>query len=136
MAEALSNTAKAMGKMNKAINVPTITKMMTEFERENAKAEMMQEMMGDAIDDALADDNNEDEEDKIVSQVLDEIGISFGEALPEAANMTIQSNTNNTIVTSPNKIAQPAMAGSNGGSANDDDPALSELEARLNNLKK
>jgi charged multivesicular body protein 2A len=71
-------------KMNKAVDVPAINKMMADFERENAKTEMMQEIMGDAIDDALGDADNEEEEDRIVSQVLDEIGISFGEQIPDA----------------------------------------------------
>lgn len=126
MAEAMQNTGKAMAKMNKAINVPTITKMMAEFERENAKSEMMQEMMGDAIDDALENDGNEEEEDKIVNQVLDEIGVSFVEELPEAHGLANPASSNTE---SPVKIAQAA-----GGGA--DDPALSELEARLNNLKR
>ena len=130
MAEAMQNTARAMAKMNKAINVPSITKMMVEFERENAKSDMMQEMMGDAIDDALADDGNEDEEDKIVNQVLDEIGISFGEELPETYGLSNPAVSSSANTTGPSKIAQPL------GSGGTDDPALSELEARLNNLKR
>ena len=43
MAEAMQSTAVAMQKMNKAVNVSTITKMLAEFERENQKTEMMQE---------------------------------------------------------------------------------------------
>jgi len=126
MAEAMRNTAKAMGKMNKAVNVPTITKMMAEFERENAKTEMMQEVMGDAIDDALADEATEEEQDAVVNQVLDEIGISFGEELPEAAGLNVPANGE---AVGPAKVATPAGGGG-------DDPALSDLEARLNNLKR
>lgn len=117
------NTAKAMKSMNKAVNVKTITKMMAEFERENAKTEMMQEVMGDAIDDALGDEEGEEEEEKIVNQVLDEIGISFGEELPEAAGLSTPS----AATEGPTKVAEPA-----GG----DDSALNDLEARLNNLKR
>ena len=82
----------------------------------------MQEIMGDTLDDALADENNEEEEDRIVSQVLDEIGISFGEELPEAAlgSPAVKESA------SPGKVAV----------AETGDPALSELEARLNNLKR
>ena len=60
--------------MNKAVDVPALTKMMAEFEKENAKTEIMQEIMGDTLDDALADENTEEEEEQIVNQVLDEIG--------------------------------------------------------------
>lgn len=130
MAEAMKNTAVAMKKMNQAINVPTIAKMMAEFEKENARTEMMQEVMGDAIDDVLADDEAEEEEDRIVGQVLDEIGITFGEELPETAGM-LKPASGNAVgdMTSPGKIAEPVGVG--GG-----DPALDELEARLNNLKR
>jgi charged multivesicular body protein 2A len=122
MAEAMKSTAKAMHKMNKAVDVPAINKMMADFERENAKTELMQEIMGDAIDDALDDGNNEEEEEAIVNQVLDEIGISFGQELPEAASMGAPGR----VEASPGKVAL----------AEADDPALSELEARLNNLKR
>jgi charged multivesicular body protein 2A len=99
--------------------------MMAEFEKENAKTEMMQEVMGDAIDDALADDTMESEEQEaqIVNQVLDEIGISFENELPEASRQQLAAES-----------AGPAKVAVAGGGV--DDPALSELEARLNNLKR
>mmetsp|Transcript_21406 Transcript_21406/g.29787 ORF Transcript_21406/g.29787 Transcript_21406/m.29787 type:complete len:224 (-) Transcript_21406:134-805(-) len=125
MAEAMSNTAKAMYKMNKAVDVPGISKMMADFERENAKTELMQELMGDAIDDALADENNEEEEDQIVSQVLDEIGITLGEEIPDAPVLGAPNAQQESA--GPQKVAEPAGT---------EDPALSELEARLNNLKR
>jgi len=125
MADAMSSTAKAMMKMNKAIDVPAINKMMVEFERENMKSEMMQEMMGDAIDDVMDQEGNADEEDKIVSQVLDEIGVSFGEEVPDAPSLgTGLKQSSNT-----EKERIPEAAG--GGN----DTALNDLEARLNNLK-
>lgn len=98
---------------------------MAEFEKENAKTEMMQEVMGDAIDDALADDTmaTEEQEAQIVNQVLDEIGISFENELPEASRQNLAAES-----AGPTKIA---VAG--GGV---EDPALSDLEARLNNLKR
>jgi len=125
MAEAMTSTAKAMHKMNKAIDVPAINKMMQEFEKENAKTEIMQEIMGDTIDDALGGEENEEEEEAIVNQVLDEIGISFGEELPSSAPTTSVGVAD----AGPQKVAMPMGGG-------DTDPALSELEARLNNLKR
>jgi charged multivesicular body protein 2A len=122
MAEAMQSTAKAMGKMNKVIDIPTITKMMADFERENQRTEMMQEVMGDAIDDALEGDTNEEDEERIVSQVLDEIGISFGSELPSA----VTAQPLQESAAGSDKVATLA-----GG-----DAALNELEARLNNLKR
>merc|ERR1719457_217233 len=84
MGEAMKNTTKAMMKMNQAVNAPAISKMMAEFEKENMKSEMMQEVMGEMMDDAMEQDGDVEESDKIVSQVLDEIGITFGTEIPDA----------------------------------------------------
>ena len=81
--------------------------------------------MGDAIDDALADEDAEEEEERIVGQVLDEIGINFGEELPQAAS-GMANPAAETV--GPQKVAEPVGASG--------DAALSDLEARLNNLKR
>lgn len=130
MSDAMSATATAMMKMNKAVNVESINKMMADFEKENMKAEMMQEMMGDAMDDAMEGDGNEEEEALIVNQVLDEIGVSFEGEIPDAPAVGIAGL--GTTTTSPEKEKKPAMVGGGG----EVDPAVSELEARLNNLKR
>jgi len=125
MAEAMKSTAQAMMKMNKAVDVPAINKMMKEFEKENMKSEMMQEMMGDAIDDALYQEGNEEEEDRIVGQVLDEIGITFDGEIPDAP---IGKATGESVSVSKNhdRVPEAALV----------DPAVNDLEARLNNLKR
>ena len=82
--------------------------------------------MGDAIDDALADEEAEEEEERIVGQVLDEIGINFGEELPQASMGMADPAAEPAT---PAKVAEPAGGGG-------DDSALSDLEARLNNLKR
>jgi charged multivesicular body protein 2A len=86
------------------------------------------EIMGDAIDDALEDENTEEEEERIVGQVLDEIGISMGDEIPDAAGLGSLQTAN---VAPPAKVPTAATAVGGG-----DDPALSDLEARLNNLKR
>lgn len=145
MAEAMSSTAIAMRKMNKAVDVPAINKMMAEFERENMKSEMMQEMMGDAIDDVM--ENDEEEEDKIVGQVLDEIGIDMSEGIPNAPEMGLSAGASSRPVkANSGKVALGEGVGAeNGGNDGNDsgdvgggagDTALLDLEARLNNLKR
>ena len=132
MAEAMGSTAQAMHKMNKVVNVASITKMMAEFEKENARTEMTQEIMGDAIDDVMADENTEEEEERIVGQVLDEIGISMGEEIPDAVGL---GSLSAPVSSTPDKV--PAAAGAvGGGGGAGSDSALSDLEARLNNLKR
>ena len=148
MAEAMANTARAMHKMNKAVDVPAITKMMAEFEKENMKSEMMQEIMGDAIDDVMEGEENEEEEEKIVNQVLDEIGIDMQGEVPNAPSLGLASDNEMPVVAEGGKVAI-GMGGGGGGNNDDDntnnnndgggnggDDRLSDLEARLNNLKR
>ena len=143
MAEAMANTAKAMHKMNKAVNVPAINKMMVEFEKENMKSEMMQEIMGDAIDDAMEGEENEEEEAKIVNQVLDEIGIAMQEEMANAPALGLASEM--PVAAEGGKMA--IGLGDGGGGTDDNgggdaadssgnDATLSDLEARLNKLKR
>merc|ERR1719225_1617265 len=55
MATAMKGVTKAMGRMNKQMNLPQIQKIMMEFEKQSEQMEMKGEMMDDAIDDALDD---------------------------------------------------------------------------------
>jgi charged multivesicular body protein 2A len=56
---------------------------MNEFEKESQTMDMKEEMMGDAVDDVMDDEaegeGEEEEGDKILKEVLDEIGISTGQ---------------------------------------------------------
>merc|ERR1719469_33826 len=114
MGEAMRNTTTAMVKMNKAVDAPKINKMMAEFERENMKSDMMQEIMGDMLNDAMEQDGDEEDQDKIVSQVLDEIGITFGEEIPDAPMI----GTGTSMVSASTGGKNPVM----------EDPALNDLE--------
>ena len=84
MASAMKGVTKALKTMNKQIQLPELQKIMAEFERENERADITQEAIGDTLDDAFAEDTTAEEEDKIVKQVLDELGVSMGDAVPEA----------------------------------------------------
>ena len=75
------NIIQAMGAMNRGLNLPQIQKIMNEFERESATMDMKEEMMSDAVDDVMDDDLEDEEEegDKILKQVLDEIGVDLSQ---------------------------------------------------------
>ena len=75
MAEAMGETTKVMGNMNKVMNPAGVAKTMQDFEMANAKMGMTEEVMNDALDDILNESGDEEEEDAVVNQVLDEIGI-------------------------------------------------------------
>lgn len=42
-----------MSAMNKQMNLPALTNIMREFEKQNERMEMTSDVMGDAIDDAF-----------------------------------------------------------------------------------
>lgn len=123
MATAMKGVTKAMGRMNKQMNLPQIQKIMMEFEKQSEQMEMKGEMMDDAIDDALDDGETEDEQDKIVSQVLGELGIEMKgmiDGLPETSGGLEQP-------IAQEQTSTPVAA----GGVEDDD-----IEARLRNLKR
>ncbi|KAJ4488265.1 vacuolar sorting protein DID4 [Lentinula aciculospora] len=85
MADAMRGATRAMGAMNRGLNLPAIQRIMTEFERESSMMDMKEEMMSDAVDDVMDDEEDEEEEgDKILKEVLDEIGVSLSQQLTDA----------------------------------------------------
>ncbi|OQS05895.1 charged multivesicular body protein 2a [Thraustotheca clavata] len=130
MTSALQNTTKVMKAMAKTMNLPKLNKIMMEYTQESEKMEMQQEMLGDTIDDVMDADQDEEEEDKIVSQVLDEIGIDMSGALIEAPSAQVAASAAPTTVAA--SLPPPAPVAEGPGA----DTAVSELEARLNNLRR
>jgi charged multivesicular body protein 2A len=68
-----------MASMNRGLNLPAIQRIMNEFERENSMMDMKEDMMSDAVDVMDEDENEEEEGDKILKEVLDEIGVSLSQ---------------------------------------------------------
>merc|ERR1711881_758456 len=97
MATAMKGVTKAMGKMNKQMNLPQIQKIMMEFEKQSEMMEIKGEMMDDVMDDAMDDGETEEETDKIVGQVLGELGIEMGEAMGSIPEMGGELPQNNKI---------------------------------------
>lgn len=78
----------------------------------------MGEMMGDAMDDAMTEEGDEEEQERIVGAVLTELGLNMTDAVPEAPGQEPAA---------PAKAEQAPVAA---------DPAMSDLEARLQNLRR
>lgn len=83
MATAMKGVTKALKKMNKQMDIPSLQKILTEFARENEKSELTQEAISETLDDAFEEDGAAAEEDMIVNQVLDELGIGLN-STPDA----------------------------------------------------
>jgi tRNA(Arg) A34 adenosine deaminase TadA len=74
---------------------------MNDFERESSTMDMKEEMMSDAVDDAMEDeDEGEGEEaegDKILKEVLDEIGMGMNDAVsPRELRPEAETNDSRT----------------------------------------
>ena len=132
MANAMKGVTTALVTMNKRMNIPGLQKVMTEFMRENERADMTQEALGDTLDDAMAEEGSADQEDLIVNQILAELGMGIAESVPEAPK-TMDESSN---VVSDHKVTIASPAGSNSIEPTTNDPQLSDLEIRLNNLRK
>lgn len=127
MADAMKGATKAMGLMNKRMNLPAIQAVMREFEKQNERMEMTSEVMGDAIDDAMGGEDEEEETDELIGQVLDEIGISMNEKFMAASVPTTAQAA--ATPAAPQPVAAEAMEAGGGGIDMD-------LQARLDNLRK
>ena len=95
MAESMGTATKAMGVMNKQMDVNKIAQTMQQFEKESTKMEMTDEIISDSLDDLLGESGDEEEQDAIVNQVLDEIGIEITgklAAAPSAQSSLPQSS--------------------------------------------
>ncbi|XP_055327984.1 charged multivesicular body protein 2a-like [Paramacrobiotus metropolitanus] len=123
MAQAMKGVAKAMGQMNKQMNLPQIQKIMQEFEKQSEIMDMKEEMMNDAMDDAIGADDDEEETDQIVNKVLDELGLQIAD---QVGGLPIAQGSVAPGAAKKLPSAQPA-----GGSDLDAD-----LEARLENLRR
>merc|ERR1712031_38636 len=107
----MKGVTKAMGRMNKSMNMPQIQK-------QSEMMEMKGEMMDDAIDDAMDDGETEEDTDMLVGQILGELGIEMANEL-------------NKIPETGTSVPQTQVPANTEQTLGDDD-----IEARLMNLKR
>ncbi|XP_038608684.1 charged multivesicular body protein 2a [Tachyglossus aculeatus] len=124
MAQAMRGVTKAMGTMNRQLKLPQIQKIMQEFEKQAEIMDMKEEMMNDAIDDAMGDEEDEEESDAVVSQVLDELGLSLTDELSN-----LPSTGGSLSVAGAGKKTEPSSSAALAD-------ADADLEERLKNLRR
>jgi charged multivesicular body protein 2A len=127
MASAMKGVTRAMGQMNRQINLPGLQQIMMEFEKQSQIMEMKDEVIQDTMEDMWDDEGEEEETDDIVNQVLDEIGIHLETEL----STTGPGKVTNTVSTSSTKVNNSKTA----VSAGVDDSEDRILQDRLNNLR-
>jgi len=127
MAQCMKGVTKVMGQMNRKMNLPQISKIMMEFEKQNDTMGMKEEMMADAMDDAFADDDDEDEEESILGAVLAELGVEVGNKI---------ADTPSSVVAATAPAAEPQVAATAGGANAGADDLDAELQKRLDNLRR
>lgn len=65
--------------MNRGLKLPTIQRIMNDFERESSMMDMKEEIMSETIDDVMDEEEDEEEGDKVLKEVLDELGVSLAQ---------------------------------------------------------
>jgi len=143
MADAMRGATRAMASMNRGMNLPAISKIMNEFERESSMMDMKEEMMSDAIDDVMEDDLEDEEEegDKILKQVLDEIGVDLSQKLtdaPEGLGAISTPITARQAVALGESAGPPPVNSDRGAGGDDSGGGTDEdaLQARLDALRR
>lgn len=91
MGEAMKGATRAMGMMNRGMNLPQIAKIMRDFERESEVMDMKGEMIDEAVDGAMEDEGEgigeEEEGDQILKEVLDSIGVDLSQSVSVPQNV-------------------------------------------------
>jgi len=144
MADAMRGATRAMASMNRGLNLPSIQRIMNDFEKESSMMDMKEEMMSDAVDDVMDEEDEEEEGDKILKQVLDEIGVDLSQQLTEAPTGIATTTTllvNKQPVALGESTSTPHLTGLgdatgggalNAGALSDEDA----LQARLDALRR
>ncbi len=147
MSSAMKDVSKCLVLLNKQMSVPELQKVMNDFMSEQEKNDIQQEIMNDTMDEAMMEDDSEQQEDAIYNQVMDELGLKFGEEVPMAPSSEVAG----TKAAEAEELPVPAggPTGDNKGKGGDDDKkggggegggggdaGINELEARLQNLRR
>ncbi|KAK6633852.1 hypothetical protein RUM44_004459 [Polyplax serrata] len=88
LTNAMATTSKTMGNMNRIMQPQKIANDMRAFQEANAKMGMTEEMINDTLDDILASSDEEEETHKVVTQVLDEIGVEISGQMSKAPSVS------------------------------------------------
>jgi len=144
MADAMRGATRAMASMNRGLNLPAIQHIMTDFEKESSMMDMKEEMMSDAVDDVM--DEEEDEElegDKILKEVLDEIGVNLSQQLTDAptgiGSASAQLANRQPVALGETSGPSPPRGGEDRGHGSGGDGSMSDedaLQARLDALRR
>jgi len=137
----MRGATRAMSAMNRGMNLPAISKILMEFERESDMMDMKEGMMSDSVDDVMDDMEEEEEEgDKILKQVLDEIGVDLSQKLMDTPSGLAAVSTPMTSrqavalgeVPGPSNPSDSGLGGGDVGGAPNEDA----LQARLDALRR
>lgn len=152
MADAMKGAAQSMVRMNRQLKLPQLNAIMRNFAMESERMETTEEIMNDTIDDVMEGESDEEEEDELVASVLAEMGMSLEESVPSApTGMPSAAAAPAAAVAAPAAVGVGASAGPGAGAGpgaagppsagpgaapGASGPALSDLQARLDNLRK
>ncbi|KAJ7057902.1 vacuolar sorting protein DID4 [Mycena amicta] len=141
MADAMRGATRTMASMNRSLNLPAIQRIMTEFEKESSMMEMKDDMVSGFVDDLIVEDDEELEGERILKEVLDEIGVDLSHQLKDAptgiASASVQLANRQPVALG--EIAGLAPTGGGGSGDAGDDGGMDEedaLQARLDTLRR
>ena len=89
---AMRDMTKILTSVNKQSSISELQKVINDFQSENVKSEFQQEVMNEGIDDVMADHDDENEKETIYNQIMDELGLKFGDEVPQAPISQINAN--------------------------------------------
>ena len=106
-----AQVTEAMVRMNKTVNIPSIQKIMVNFQVENERAEMTQEVMGDMLDDCGRKTATATRRRRSLGPCSDEIGISFGDGRSRTRRTRWRARPQQAPVAAVDAVGGGAAAG-------------------------
>ncbi|GBE60801.1 phosphopantothenoylcysteine decarboxylase [Babesia ovata] len=131
MASSLKNVNKIISKVSNKTNIAEFQKIIQSLGRESEVINLKLDVMSEALDNSFMDVDSVDEEERIISQILEELGIDASAAIPSVTASPVKESATTVPVQADPVGPRDEMHDSPRPTSDDPD----SIESRINNLR-
>lgn len=131
----LKSVNKLISKVSQNTNIVEFQKIIQSLGRESEIVNLKLDVMSESLDNTLQDVESIEEEEKVITQILEELGIDTTANLAAVANTPMKTKyTKAPIPTQP--VGESASGPNSARTVSDDPENIANIESRINDLKK
>ncbi|CDR94012.1 flavoprotein domain containing protein, putative [Babesia bigemina] len=131
MATSLKNVNKLIAKVSNKTDIAEFQTIIQSLGKESEVINLKLDVMAETLDNSLMDVDSVDEEEKIISQILEELGIDASASIPSVNASTMQESGATVPVQAESVGAKNEVHDSPRATSDDPD----SIESRINNLR-